>query len=195
MKCEMPSHLGGNGQEWCLVPQVGGRLSCANPPIRAQILGIDVAHCVLLFAAMSGSTSSTQSLSGLPLSGLLCAAAAFSLAVTGACAVGEVPMGDGQRIPSGDPAVEARLDGLDIICESTLIVTGTFVEGIAQPAELLGCWPVGTWTVSATIDRLGCRSHSDSEFTDIYRQLAGRVAAQMYWQGEVIPGEIAFRAV
>ncbi len=26
-----------------------------------------------------------------------------------------------------------------------------------------------------------------SEFTDIYRQLAGRVAAQMYWQGEVIP--------
>ncbi len=24
----------------------------------------------------------------------------------------------------------------------------------------------------------------DSEFTDIYRQLAGRVAAQMYWQGE-----------
>jgi GNAT superfamily N-acetyltransferase len=25
----------------------------------------------------------------------------------------------------------------------------------------------------------------ESEFTDIYRQLAGRVAAQMYWQGEV----------
>ena len=35
----------------------------------------------------------------------------------------------------------------------------------------------------------------ESEFTDIYRQLAGRVAAQMYWQGEVIPSEIAFRAV
>lgn len=105
---------------------------------------------------MSGSTSSTQSLAGL-----LCAAAAFTLAVTGACAVGDVPTGQGQRIPSGDPAVEARLDGLDIICESTLIVTGTFVEGIAQPAELLGCWPVGTWTVMATIDRLGCRSQPD----------------------------------
>ncbi|MCV5934248.1 P-loop NTPase, partial [Escherichia coli] len=38
-------------------------------------------------------------------------------------------------------------------------------------------------------------ARSNSEFTDIYRQLAGRVAAQMYWQGEVIPGEIAFRAV
>ena len=35
----------------------------------------------------------------------------------------------------------------------------------------------------------------ESEFTEIYRQLAGRVAARLYWQGEVIPGEIAFRAV
>ncbi|WP_297198421.1 iron-sulfur cluster carrier protein ApbC [uncultured Pluralibacter sp.] len=35
----------------------------------------------------------------------------------------------------------------------------------------------------------------DSEFTARYRQLADRVAAQLYWQGEVIPGEIAFRAV
>ena len=35
----------------------------------------------------------------------------------------------------------------------------------------------------------------DSEFTAIYRNLAGRVAAQLYWQGEIIPGEIAFRAV
>ncbi|HAX1982193.1 TPA: iron-sulfur cluster carrier protein ApbC [Escherichia coli] len=35
----------------------------------------------------------------------------------------------------------------------------------------------------------------DSEFTAIYRDLADRVSAQMYWQGEVIPGEIAFRAI
>ena len=38
-------------------------------------------------------------------------------------------------------------------------------------------------------------SRPDSEFAEMYRQLAGRVAAQLYWQGEVIPGEIAFRAV
>jgi len=38
-------------------------------------------------------------------------------------------------------------------------------------------------------------SRPDSEFTAIYRQLAGRVAAQLYWQGEVIPADIAFRAV
>ncbi|WP_280174530.1 hypothetical protein [Pantoea rodasii] len=35
----------------------------------------------------------------------------------------------------------------------------------------------------------------DSEFTALYRQLAGRVAAQLYWQGEVIPADISFRAV
>lgn len=38
-------------------------------------------------------------------------------------------------------------------------------------------------------------SRPDSEFAQMYCQLAGRVAAQLYWQGEVIPGEIAFRAV
>ncbi|MGS9522314.1 iron-sulfur cluster carrier protein ApbC, partial [Salmonella enterica subsp. enterica serovar Infantis] len=38
-------------------------------------------------------------------------------------------------------------------------------------------------------------SRPESEFTAIYRELADRVAAQHYWQGEVIPGEIAFRAV
>ena len=35
----------------------------------------------------------------------------------------------------------------------------------------------------------------ESEFTELYRQLAGRVAAQIYWQGEVIPDDIAFRAI
>ena len=35
----------------------------------------------------------------------------------------------------------------------------------------------------------------DSEFTFLYRQLAGLVAAQLYWEGDVIPGDIAFRAV
>ncbi|WP_158783577.1 iron-sulfur cluster carrier protein ApbC [Pantoea sp. BAV 3049] len=35
----------------------------------------------------------------------------------------------------------------------------------------------------------------ESEFTVMYRQLAGLVAAQLYWEGEVIPEDIAFRAV
>lgn len=38
-------------------------------------------------------------------------------------------------------------------------------------------------------------SRPDSEFTALYRDLAGVVAAHLYWQGEVIPEEIAFRAI
>ncbi|AHF74342.1 Scaffold protein for [4Fe-4S] cluster assembly ApbC MRP-like protein [Candidatus Sodalis pierantonius str. SOPE] len=38
-------------------------------------------------------------------------------------------------------------------------------------------------------------SRPESEFTEIYRQLAGQVVAQLYWQGEVIPTEIAIKAV
>ncbi|MGV3345087.1 iron-sulfur cluster carrier protein ApbC [Enterobacteriaceae bacterium LUAb1] len=34
-----------------------------------------------------------------------------------------------------------------------------------------------------------------SDFARCYRQLAGEIAAQLYWQGEVIPGDIAFRAL
>ncbi|MGC6230629.1 iron-sulfur cluster carrier protein ApbC [Hafnia paralvei] len=40
---------------------------------------------------------------------------------------------------------------------------------------------------------MACRP--DSEFSNIYRQLAANVAAQLYWQGESIPTEIAFRAL
>ncbi|UEM38273.1 iron-sulfur cluster carrier protein ApbC [Pectobacterium aquaticum] len=38
-------------------------------------------------------------------------------------------------------------------------------------------------------------SQPDSEFTSLYRELAGQVAAQLYWQGDTIPGEISFRAL
>ncbi|MEK9496321.1 iron-sulfur cluster carrier protein ApbC [Photorhabdus sp. P32] len=38
-------------------------------------------------------------------------------------------------------------------------------------------------------------SNPDSEFTDIYREIAANISAQMYWQGEKIPTEISFRAV
>lgn len=35
----------------------------------------------------------------------------------------------------------------------------------------------------------------DSEFTAIYRQLAAKVASELYWQGKPIPTEISFRPV
>ena len=98
-------------------------------------------------------------------------------------------------------AREAAGDDVDIIMENHSYPDALGAVQLAKLAEkyhtqLLGQLPLhitlredldnGTPTVVA---------RPDSEFTDIYRQLAGRVAAQMYWQGEVIPGEIAFRAV
>jgi hypothetical protein len=59
------------------------------------------------------------------------------------------------RIPS-DEETDQRLDDLGIICESTLNVTGSYVVGDAQPSDFLGCWPVGRWTFTASIDFQGC---------------------------------------
>ena len=53
----------------------------------------------------------------------------------------------------------------------------------------------GGKTEKQSTDMTTVVSRPDSEFAEMYRQLAGRVAAQLYWQGEIIPGEIAFRAV
>lgn len=38
-------------------------------------------------------------------------------------------------------------------------------------------------------------SRPDSEFTQIYRQLAAKVAAELYWQGKPIPTEISIRTL
>jgi hypothetical protein len=102
--------------------------------------------------------------------------AALSLAAAlGACAApapgGPIGGNGPDRIPADDPADDERLDALGIICQSTLNVTGTFVQGIDQPADLNGCWPVGTWTVNATIDRLGCDPQPNfgaDEFTESF---------------------------
>lgn len=71
---------------------------------------------------------------------------------------GITPMDTGsvKRIPSEVPGFDERLDSLEIICESSLIVTGTFQPGVLPPDDHLGCWPVGTWTINATVDTLGC---------------------------------------
>lgn len=64
---------------------------------------------------------------------------------------------DVTRIP-GDPDEDQRLDDLDIICQSTLTVTGTFTPNPVQPPadDFTGCGGIGTWNVTATVDRVGC---------------------------------------
>ena len=81
------------------------------------------------------------------------------------------------------------------------MVTSTPCEYIKTMAEkykirLLGQLPLHI-SLREDLDRgeptMACRP--DSEFAHIYRQLAANVAAQLYWQGESIPTEIAFRAL
>ena len=71
-------------------------------------------------------------------------------------------------------------------------------EKLAQQyhTELLGQMPLHI-SLREDLDRgtPTVVSRPESEFTASYRQLAGRVASQLYWMGEVIPSEIAFRAV
>jgi len=60
------------------------------------------------------------------------------------------------RVNSSEKGVDQRLDDLDIICETTFILSGTFTESRAQPADQNGCWEVGEWVVNWDVDFAGC---------------------------------------
>lgn len=65
----------------------------------------------------------------------------------GACAVGDE---DGAPVPPGES--DDRDDILGILCNAEYTVTGSFTAGLpARPADApTGCWPVGTWTFTAS---------------------------------------------
>ncbi len=89
----------------------------------------------------------------LALIGLLAASAGCGLEeVEGPAGTIDNPV----RIPSPEPGVDDRLDALGIICESTLVVTGTYTETEPQPADVGGCWDVGTWRFTVAVDFQGC---------------------------------------
>lgn len=71
----------------------------------------------------------------------------------GACDTGSVGPGQG-----GPDANSGRDQPLGILCNATFKVTGTFAQSMAQPADVGGCWPVGTWTFNATIDNNQCQT-------------------------------------
>lgn len=50
-----------------------------------------------------------------------------------------------------DPSSETGT-GLKKLCEAQLRVQGSFTESRERPQDVDGCWPVGTWTFSATLD-------------------------------------------
>ncbi|MGL9735324.1 MAG: iron-sulfur cluster carrier protein ApbC [Symbiopectobacterium sp.] len=88
------------------------------------------------------------------------------------------------------------------ICSHCGHLEPIFGTGGAQKlAEKYNCALLGQLPLHISLrEDLDCgeptvASKPDSEFTSLYRELAGQVAAQLYWQGAVIPTEISFRAV
>jgi hypothetical protein len=97
-------------------------------------------------------------------------AVGLMLGCLAACDTGAVPGGGNggpQRIPSDDPSVDSRLDALGIVCESSLLVSGTYTQTEAPPAGHNGCWAVGTWTLTVSLDHQGCDPQPEiaTEFT------------------------------
>jgi hypothetical protein len=79
------------------------------------------------------------------------------LRIAGVCAL---IFGTGCLVESDAPPVGADPNGR--ICNTQLAVTGTFVQSKAPPVyedgtPYTGCWPIGTWTFSASITEGDCQ--------------------------------------
>ncbi len=79
----------------------------------------------------------------------------------GACSTGE-SNGTGYDRIAATEEIDAELDADDIVCQTTLTLSGTFTESSAAPSPT-ACWGVGDWSVVATIDRLGCAPQDELE--------------------------------
>jgi hypothetical protein len=42
------------------------------------------------------------------------------------------------------------------ICEAMLALSGSFAPSTPKPDDVAGCWPVGRWTFSATVEMNSC---------------------------------------
>ena len=72
----------------------------------------------------------------------------FLSVLVGACAVGD---------EAGPVDTDDRDEILGILCNAEYDVTGSFVASTpARPADMTGCWPVGTWTFTATVRSNEC---------------------------------------
>ena len=79
-------------------------------------------------------------------------AIAFVLGL-GACDTGAV--GPGGPGPGGP---DSQVNPVGVLCMATFKVSGTYVQSEAQPTEVTGCWPVGSWTFNATMDTNMCQT-------------------------------------
>jgi hypothetical protein len=79
---------------------------------------------------------------------LFACVAAFTAA---GCDPGSVGGGDDDDTgPGPGPGVDK------LVCSAGLTLAGTFAVGTVKPAEISGCWPIGTWTFTATVGSSDC---------------------------------------
>lgn len=84
---------------------------------------------------------------------------------TGACGVGGGDDDDNGLAGPVQGGIDNNNDKLMISCNASFKVNGTFTPGTpARPTDadtgqpIGGCWPVGTWTFTATVAQNGCSS-------------------------------------
>lgn len=82
---------------------------------------------------------------------------------TGACGVGGGDDDDDDGLGPVQGGVDNNNDKLMISCNASFKINGTFTPGTpARPTDpetnlpITGCWPVGTWTFTASIAQNGC---------------------------------------
>lgn len=44
----------------------------------------------------------------------------------------------------------------ELVCSASLTMAGTLAVSAPKPAEIDGCWPIGTWTFTATVGEHDC---------------------------------------
>ena len=45
---------------------------------------------------------------------------------------------------------------VELVCAAPVSIVGTFAEETAQPVEISGCWPIGTWSFAVTVGEHDC---------------------------------------
>ncbi len=56
----------------------------------------------------------------------------------------------------GVGGIQGSGGGNELACAAPVSITGSFSMEAAQPNEISGCWPIGTWTFTATVGASNC---------------------------------------
>jgi hypothetical protein len=61
-------------------------------------------------------------------------------------------------VSSPDGTTDDRQAQLGIVCEAQVAISGRLAGGARRPSDVFGCWPVGTWSFTASVESTDCAS-------------------------------------